>query len=152
MDYSSIVHQPLIGDIVKVSWRTLPTVLTKEELLDKAYARARKAADRVDDSDRVFRVRKQLNRMLQTASDILSTYLMDTVNQWPSLDQSPQFDVSMIDACVGCDDYRHHLSMLQWASNQITKIASQNSKKIIRTRVSNLCMRQEEKPMVESHH
>ena len=70
MDYSSIVHQPLIGDIVKVSWRTLPTVLTKEELLDKAYARARKAADRVDDSDRVFRVRKQLSRMLQTASDI----------------------------------------------------------------------------------
>ena len=133
MDYSSIVFQPVIGDIVKVSWRDLPTVLTKDELLDKAYARARKAADRVDDSDRVFRVRKQLNRMLQTASDILSTYLMDTVNQWPSLDQSPQFDFSMIDACVGCDDYRHHLSMLQWASNQITKIATQNSKKIIRT-------------------
>ena len=133
MDYSSIVIQPVIGDIMKVSWRDLPTVLTKDELLDKAYARARKAADRVDDSDRVFRVRKQLNRMLQTASDILSTYLMDTVNQWPSLDQSPQFDVSMIDACVGCDDYRHHLSMLQWASNQITKIATQNSKKIIRT-------------------
>ena len=101
MDYSSIVIQPVIGDIMKVSWRDLPTVLTKDELLDKAYARARKAADRVDDSDRVFRVRKQLNRMLQTASDILSTYLMDTVNQWPSLDQSPQFDVSMIDACVG---------------------------------------------------
>jgi len=118
---------------MKVSWRALPTVLTKDELLDKAYARAKKAADRVDDSDRVFRVRKQLNRMIQTASDILSTYLMDTVNLWPSLDQSPQFDVSMIDACVGCDDYRHHLSMLQWASNQISRIATQNTKKIIRT-------------------
>ena len=118
---------------MKVSWRGLPTVLTKEELLDKAYSRAKKAADRVDDSDRVFRVRKQLNRMIQTASDILSTYLMDTVNQWPSLDQSPQFDVSMIDACVGCDDYRHHLSMLQWAANQISKIATQNTKKITRT-------------------
>ena len=133
MDYSSIDLQPVTGDIVKVSWRALPTVLTKEELLDKAYARARKAADRVDDNDRVFRVRKQLNRMIQTASDILSTYLMDTVNQWPSLDQSPQFDVSMIDACVGCDDYRHHLSMLQWAANQISKIATQNTRKITRT-------------------
>ena len=91
------------------------------------HARAKKAADRVDDNDRVFRVRKQLNRMIQTASDILNTYLMDTVNQWPSLDQSPQFDVSMIDACVGCDDYRHHLSMLQWAANQISKIATQNT-------------------------
>tara|TARA_B100001248_G_scaffold261238_1_gene251763 strand:+ start:3647 stop:4804 length:1158 start_codon:yes stop_codon:yes gene_type:complete len=133
MDYSSIDCQQPIGDIMKVSWRALPTVLTKEELLDKAFARAKKAADRVDDSDRVFRVRKQLNRMVQTASDILVTYLMDTVNQWPSLDQSPQFDVSMIDACVGCDDYRHHLSMLQWASNQISKIATQNTRKITRT-------------------
>ncbi len=133
MDYSSIDFPPVTGDIVKVSWRALPTVLTKEELLDKAYARAKKAADRVDDNDRVFRVRKQLNRMIQTASDILSTYLMDTVNQWPSLDQSPQFDVSMIDACVGCDDYRHHLSMLQWAANQISKIATQNTRKITRT-------------------
>ena len=133
MGYSSIDFQPVTGDIVKVSWRALPTVLTKEELLDKAYARAKKAADRVDDNDRVFRVRKQLNRMIQTASDILSTYLMDTVNQWPSLDQSPQFDVSMIDACVGCDDYRHHLSMLQWAANQISKIATQNTRKITRT-------------------
>ena len=133
MNYSSIDFPPVIGDIVKVSWRALPTVLTKEELLDKAYARAKKAADRVDDNDRVFRVRKPLNRMIQTASDILSTYLMDTVNQWPSLDQSPQFDVSMIDACVGCDDYRHHLSMLQWAANQISKIATQNTRKITRT-------------------
>ena len=130
---STIEFQHQIGDIMKVSWRALPTVLTKDELLDKAYARAKKAADRVDDSDRVFRVRKQLNRMIQTASDILSTYLMDTVNLWPSLDQSPQFHVSMIDACVGCDDYRHHLSMLQWASNQISRIATQNTKKIIRT-------------------
>ena len=133
MDYSSIDCLPVTGDIVKVSWRALPTVLTKEELLDKAYARAKKAADRVDDNDRVFRVRKQLNRMIQTASDILNTYLMDTVNQWPSLDQSPQFDVSMIDACVGCDDYRHHLSMLQWAANQISKIATQHTRKITRT-------------------
>ena len=133
MYYSTIECQHWFGDIMKVSWRALPTVLTKEELLDKAFARARKAADRVDDSDRVFRVRKQLNRMIQTASDILATYLIDTVNLWPSLDQSPQFDVSMIDACVGCDDYRHHLSMLQWAAKQISNISTQNTKKIIRT-------------------
>ena len=65
---------------MKVSWRALPTVLTKEELLDKAFSRAKKSADRVDDSDRVFRVRKQMNRMIQTAADILSTSLIETVN------------------------------------------------------------------------
>ena len=49
------------------------------------------------------------------------------------LDQSPLFDVAMIDACVGCDDYRKNLATLQWASKQVLRIASQNAKKIIRT-------------------
>lgn len=118
---------------MKVSWRKLPTVLLEEEILDKAFSRAKKAADRVDDSDRIFRVRKQMNRMVQTAADIIATTFQDTVNTWPSLDQSPQFDISMIDACVGCDDYRHHLSMLQWGGKQVLNIAGQNSKKIVRT-------------------
>ncbi|MFB1005979.1 MAG: 50S ribosome-binding GTPase [Candidatus Poseidoniaceae archaeon] len=118
---------------MKVSWRTLPTVLLEDEVLDKAFSRARKAADRVDDSDRVYRVRKQMSRMTQTAADVIATTLTDTVNVWPSLDQSPTFDVAMIDACVGCDDYRHHLSMLQWGSKQVLSIGGQNAKKIIRT-------------------
>ena len=118
---------------MKVSWRTLPTVLLEDEVLDKAFSRARKAADRVDDSDRIFRVRKQMSRMVQTAADVIATTFTDTVNVWPSLDQSPRFDVAMIDACVGCDDYRHHLSMLQWAAKQVLNIAGQNTKKIIRT-------------------
>ncbi|DAC29822.1 MAG TPA: GTP-binding protein [Candidatus Poseidoniales archaeon] len=121
------------GKKMKVSWRTLPTVLLEDEVLDKAFSRARKAADRVDDSDRIFRVRKQMSRMVQTAADVIATTLTETVNVWPSLDQSPKFDVAMIDACVGCDDYRHHLSMLQWGSKQVLNIGGQNSKKIIRT-------------------
>ncbi len=74
-----------------------------------------------------------MNRMVQTAADIIFTQFTDLVNSWPSLDQSPQFDVAMIDACVGCDDYRHHLSMLQWGANRVNSIAAQNSKKIVRT-------------------
>jgi len=97
---------------MKVEWRTLPTVLTEDELLDKAFSRAKKAADRVEDRDRVFRTRKQLTRMVQTAADVLSTSLTETVRVWPSLDQSPEFDVAMIEACVGTDAYRHHLSVL----------------------------------------
>ena len=118
---------------MKVSWRTIPTVLLEDEVLDKAFSRARKAADRVDDPDKVFRVRKQMNRMVQTAADVIYSQFTEMVECWPSLDQSPQFDVAMIDACVGCDDYRHHLSMLQWAAKRIAAISGQNSKKIVRT-------------------
>ena len=80
---------------MKVSWRTLSTVLLEDEVLDKAFSRAKKAADRVDDSDRIFRVRKQMTRMVQTAADIIATEFTDLVNAWPSLDQSPLFYFSL---------------------------------------------------------
>jgi len=118
---------------VKVVWRDLITVLTEEEVLDKSFSRGKKAADRVDDPVKVFRVRKQLVRMVQTSSDVAAQYLEDTMKAWPSLDQMPLFDKSMVEACVGCDDYRHHLSMLGWGCKQIRKISKQNSAKIIRT-------------------
>ena len=41
---------------MKVTWRQLPTVLFEDEVLDKAFSRARKAADRVEDPNRVFRL------------------------------------------------------------------------------------------------
>lgn len=118
---------------MKVVWRDLPTVLTEGEVLDKAFSRAKKAADRVDDPVKVFRVRKQLVRMVQTSSDIITTYLDDTMRTWPSLDRMPLFDKAMVDACVGCDDYRHHLSMLKWGGRQVNQIGKQNAVKIIRS-------------------
>lgn len=108
-------------------------MLLKQELLDKAFSRARKAADRVGDRDKVFRVRKQMNRMIQTSSDVLAESLLETVKIWPSLDQMPLFDTALVDACVGTDDYRHHLSILQWGAKQVRNISSQNTKKITRT-------------------
>ena len=92
------------GDVMKVVWKTIPTVLFHNEVLDKAYSRATKAADRVDDSNRTFRVRKQMNRMLQTASDVIAETFLEWVELWPSLDQLPQFDAAMVEAAVGCDD------------------------------------------------
>ena len=118
---------------MKVIWRDLSTVLTEEEVLDKGFSRAKKSADRVDDPVKVFRVRKQLTRMVQTASDVMSQYLEETEKSWPSLDQMPTFDKAMVDACVGCDNYRHHLSMLGWGAKQMRKIAKQNVAKITRS-------------------
>ena len=46
-----------------------------------------------------------MTRMVQTAADIIATEFQNW-SQLASLDQSPLFDVAMIDACVGCDDYR----------------------------------------------
>ena len=109
--------------VTAVIWKKLPTVLLAEELLDKAYSRATKAKDSVDDSDRLFRTRKQMIRMIQSASDVLDATLKGYVSKWPSLNRQSEFDCALIDATVGCDAYRHHLSNIQWAANQTMEIA-----------------------------
>ena len=63
--------------------------------------------------------------------------LTETVQTWPSLDQSPQFDVAMIEACVGTDDYRHHLSMLQWGASQCNELQHKTTEKSYEQHVLN---------------
>ena len=118
--------------MVSVVWRSIPTVLTVEELLDKAFSKAKKAGDAVVDKDRVYRTRKQMTRMVGSAGDSLSATLMEWVRRWPSLDKMSEFDVAMVEAAVGCDDYRQSLGACQWAAQKCLEISQQNAKKLRR--------------------
>ena len=121
------------GDGMTASeWRTLPTVLTGEELLDKAFTRAKKAAAGVEDPDKMYRTRKQMIRMVQSAGDTLSTALVELVYRWPNLDRMTQFDQAMVEAAVGSDDYRHCLGACHWAGGKVQEIGTQNAKKLRR--------------------
>ena len=116
-----------------VEWRAIPTVPFADEMLDKAFSKAKRVADAVDDPNRTFRVRKQMKRMVQSSADTISTALLEQVERWPSTDHLSAFDHALVDAAVGLDDYRHNLSMLQWGAKRIRAISSQNVTKITRT-------------------
>ena len=47
-----------------VNWRSIPTVLYPQEILDKAFSKASKQSDFVEDPDKYHRVRKQMDRMV----------------------------------------------------------------------------------------
>ena len=113
-------------------WKALPTVLTAEEILDKGFSRGSAAGAHVIDGNRMFRNRKQMSRMVQASSEVIDSTLRNYVSKWPSLDQKSAFDVALIDAAVGVDDYRHSLGTLQWAAGQVMRIANQNRKKLRR--------------------
>ena len=115
-----------------VVWRKLPTVLTSDEVLDKAFRRATKAKDMVEDSDRMFRTRKQMVRMIQSACDVIDATLKGYVSKWPSLDQQSEFDRALIDAAVGIDAYKHHLGTIQWAADQCMVIGKKYVKQLER--------------------
>tara|TARA_B100001115_G_scaffold180841_1_gene173912 strand:+ start:2249 stop:3430 length:1182 start_codon:yes stop_codon:yes gene_type:complete len=121
------------GEMTAVHWKKLATVPFSDEILDKGFSRGRKAAENVYDPNKTFRVRKQMIRMIQSSVDTICDQLMNHVKNWPSIESLELFDIALVDAAVGLDDYKHNLSMLQWCSKQISSIARQNTEKIIRT-------------------
>ena len=115
-------------------WRSIPTVLFPQEILDKAFRKASKQADLVEDPDKYHRVRKQMVRMTQSAADTIDSTLRTWVDKWPSLNALSEFDRALIDAAVGNDDYRKSLGAIQWAAERVRKISSESESKILRLR------------------
>lgn len=120
--------------MASVEWRSIPTVLYPQEILDKAFSRASGQADLVEDPDKYHRVRKQMNRMVQSACDVATKTLNSYVNRWPSLNALTEFDRALVDAAVGCDDYKKNLSALQWAAERSQRISGEAQAKILRLR------------------
>ena len=87
--------------MASVEWRKIPTVLKTDEILDKAFRKASKQSDTVEDPDKYHRVRKQMNKMVQSAASIIDSTLIAYVERWPSLNALSDFDQALVDAAVG---------------------------------------------------
>ena len=101
--------------VSKMILEDLPTTLTSEELLDKAFSRAAR-------SGRAKSGFEAQESMLQTASNIVSDNLENVVTAWPDFDDLDPFYYELVDAIVGIDALRQHLSELTWASRKADDI------------------------------
>lgn len=96
----------------------LPTTPTSEELIDKAFSRAARAG-------RAKSGFEAQQSMLQTASNIVSDNLENVVTDWPDIDELDPFYFELVDALVGVDDLRQHLSEVMWAGRKADEIRSE---------------------------
>jgi len=96
-------------------FETLPTTLTSEELIDKAFSRAARVG-------RAKKGAEAQQSMLQTASNILSDNLQNVVTSWPDFDEVDPFYYELADAVVDVDELRQSLSEVQWASRKTKDI------------------------------
>jgi|TARA_B100002019_G_scaffold293383_1_gene320619 nucleolar GTP-binding protein len=120
--------------MASIEWRKIPTVLKTDEILDKAFRKASKQSDTVEDPDKYHRVRKQMNKMVQSAASIIDSTLIAYVERWPSLNALSDFDQALVDAAVGSDNYRKSLGAIQWGAERVRSIAGETQRKILRLR------------------
>jgi nucleolar GTP-binding protein len=93
----------------------LPTMLTADELVDKAFSRASRAG-------RAKSGFEAQQSMLMTAANIVSDNLENVVTGWPDFAELDPFYYELADALSEVDEMRQHLNELMWASRKATDI------------------------------
>jgi len=102
--------------------KRLPTVLTAEELIDKAF----KKASKVGGGNKKERM---LNK-LSTVSNFLSDYFSKIIKAHPNYNDLPIFYKEMIDTIVGINKLKKSLGALNWAKNVTKNITAKGIKEI----------------------
>ncbi len=109
----------------------IPTVLTAQEIMDKANRRARKV--QVVDPDFRFRMQKLNRSKVDTYAGNIEASLERYIKAFPSFDQLPPFYLALIDLITPIDDTKRILGRLQGVIKQVGIIKTKTIRQINRT-------------------
>ena len=117
----------------------LPTIPTPEEVLDKAFSRAKKAASKTRTSKipRQMKGKRVEEARVKTACDVIEASFKSILDKTPKVEDLPMFYQDYIDVVVGVDKLKKSLGALNWAIGIISKLQNQYVHKIRRSKGEN---------------
>jgi len=118
-------------------FKKIPTILFPEELMDKAYNRAEKAADKLRKSAiglNLYKARIVEEQKVRTATSVIADYLLNIVKRTPSIDKLNPFYREILEILIDSDDFKKSLGAVHWASQLIRKLGSTYSRRIRRAK------------------
>ncbi|MDR2624356.1 MAG: NOG1 family protein [Methanobrevibacter sp.] len=117
----------------------IPTIPTPDELLDKGFKRAKKAANKVRTSKipRHIKSQKIEENRVTTACQVVKEKLKMILDRVPDIESLPEFYQDYIDITVGVDEMKQSLGALNWAYGIITQLEKDYAKRIRRSSPEN---------------
>ena len=110
----------------------IPTVLSSEELMDKAFGRAgkifKKGVTALDSK------KKTSLAKITASGDIMVTTLKDYVERFPRIEKEDGFFPELVDLVIGLDEYKKSLSSINWAAGMIERLKNNSLKAIRRSK------------------
>jgi nucleolar GTP-binding protein len=101
----------------------VPTILSAQEILDKAFLKANKLE--VPDPDKYHRIRKteeaQMKHIAETCAEALARY----VAAFPNFERMSSYEQELLDIVVGLDDLKKALGHVSWTEEKITDVYRQ---------------------------
>lgn len=113
----------------------IPTIPTPEEVLDKSFSRAKKAANKVRSSKipRHQKSKKTEEARIKTACQVTEETFNNILEKIPKISTLNMFYQDYIDVVVGVDQFKKSLGALKWAVDLIAKFQNQYVFKIRRS-------------------
>lgn len=110
----------------------IPTVLTADELIDKAFRKASKV--RVEDPEAFYAFRKTLVAKLDSVPDTIGVTLDKYISAFPSFDNLSPFHHELYSVLFDIKKAQRSLAALLWAKGQVATIARKNASQMVKSR------------------
>ena len=110
----------------------IPTVLTAEELLDKAFHRASKIS--IKGTNFLDGKKKTVLAKVTASGDIITDALGGYVEKFPRIEKDEDFLPELVDIIIGLDQYKKSLGAINWACNRMEKLKTETLRNIRRSK------------------
>src|ERR1051326_8621235 len=101
----------------------VPTILTAQEMLDKAFLKANKLE--VPDPDKYHRIRKTEEVQMKHIADTCIEGLAKYVDKFPTIERMSGYEQELLDIVVGLDGLKQALGQLSWTEQKLKDVYSQ---------------------------
>lgn len=98
----------------------VPTILTPQEMLDKAFLKANKIE--VPDPDKYHRIRKTEEAQMKHIATSLAETLERILAAFPTIDRMPEYEREVLDILVGVDGLRQALAKVHKAHDTLQEV------------------------------
>jgi nucleolar GTP-binding protein len=110
----------------------IPTVLSADEILDKAFRRASKVD--YEGQTRIESVREINIGKLKSSSDTIVSTMGKYVKAFPSIDRQSPFYAELINVTIGRDKLKKSLGAMDWCRGNVARVAKAAMREIAAAR------------------
>lgn len=110
----------------------IPTILTSDEVLDKAFKKASKVS--IPGKAGIRKKKRIAKAKIESASQTIDSTLKKYVKAFPTIDNLHPFYKSLIDLLLDTNRMKKSLGSLDWCRKTVLRIARESSSKISRAK------------------
>jgi len=116
---------------MKNPFEKMPTVLTADELIDKAFRRAERAASAYSPpGGKVAKARAREELRVRTVSNVVRDNLRKILDRTPGVSTLPKFYQELVDTLVDRDQFHRSLARVNWAVKTVRNLEQRYVEKI----------------------